>query len=269
MRTLALVIAIALGIVAAVGVRSYLTRQKREFQKKRREVNVAVAAKSIDAGEVLSRDMVRYATKPAELLTGLDVYPQNLERYLGRKVNRNIDRGTPILVSHFTSREPMRASRRLPEGMRAVSINVDAVSGVSGLINPGDSVDILATITETQPGARMSAAAIKTRRVLSNVTVLAVDDRMSHSEAIAARPRAYRRTYTTLTLLVTPLESELLIYLREHAKLAFTLRPGVEIGQKEELPAIDSTNVVQLAEEANRKRQEQAAKLEELPAPAP
>jgi len=268
MRTVAFVVAILLGIVAVIGVLSYVRRQRRELRQQYREVQVAVARRSINQGEVLTRDMVGYKTKLADSLTGLDIVPLELDRYLGRRVNRNIDRGAPILVNCFTAREPQLASRLMPEGMRAVSINVDGVSGVSGLVNPGDSVDILATIAEGQ-GGRMSASSIKTRLILSDVTVLAVDDRISRSASAYGEPRAYRRTYSTLTLAVTPLEAQVLVYLREQAKLTFVLRPADEVGQKRTLPQVDSTNVVQLAEEANRKRQERIQELEILPAEVP
>jgi len=269
MRTVAFVVAILLGIVAVIGVLSYVRRQQRELREQYREVQVAVARRSINEGEVLTRDMVGYKTKLADSLTGLDIVPLELDRYLGRRVNRNIDRGAPILVNYFTAREPQLASRLMPEGMRAVSINVDGVSGVSGLINPGDSVDILATIAEGQ-GGRMSASSIKTRLILSDVTVLAVDDRISRSPSVYyGEQRPYRRTYSTLTLAVTPLEAQILVYLREQAKLTFVLRPSDEVGQKRTLPQVDSTNVVQLAEEANRKRQERIQELEILPAEVP
>ena len=204
MRTVAFVVAILLGIVAAIGVRSYLKSQKQELEQQYREVRFAVARRSINSGETLTGDMVAYKTKLADSWTGGDIGPLELDRYLGRQVSRNIDRGAPIVVSDFVVREPQSASRLMPEGMRAVSINVDGVSGVSGLIGPGDSVDILATIPEGQ-GGRMSASSIRTHRILSDVTVLAVDDRVSRSPSAYGEPRAYRGGYSVLTLAVTPM----------------------------------------------------------------
>lgn len=269
MRTIALIVAVALGIVAAIGVRSYLKRQKEEFQQQYREVRVAAAARSIDAGETLTSDMVTFETKPQKSLTGLDIVRLDIDRYLGREVNRNIDRGAQILVSDFTERRPRSAARTLPEGMRAISINVDAVKGVSGLINPGDSVDLIASITQTQGGSGVQAASTKTLRVLSDVRVLAVDNRMSATTSSAGSPRGYGRNYATLTLAVSPLEAQLLTYLQEHSTLTCSLRPETEVGQQEDLPEVDATNVTELARQANRERQNRIQEVEEVPSAAP
>ncbi len=147
-----------------------------------------------------------------------------------------------------------------------MSINVDAVTGVSGLINPGDSVDILATITEGEGRAKLEAASVKTMRVLSDVTVLAVDNRMSATSNSLDTRRGYGRNYANLTLAVTPMESQLLVYLQEHATLTFVLRPQTEVGQEGELPEVSASNVTELAKEANKERQRRIEEVEKVPA---
>lgn len=269
MRTAAFIVAIILGIVAAVGVRSYLKSQKVQHKQTQRLVEVAVARRSIRNGEVLTRDMLGLREEPASALHGLHIPFLELDRYVGRKVNRNIDRGTLILRSHFSPRLRERASGVVAEGKRALSINVDATSGVAGLITPGDSVDIMATMTVADPDARRGGAALKTWRVLSDVSVLAVDDRMSRSAVAYSGTAAYRRGYATLTLAVTPAEAEILVHLKEHAKLTFVLRSQSEVGEKESLPVVDAVNVMDLAAEANRKRQKEIQDLERVKAPAP
>lgn len=266
MRTIALIVAVALGIVAALGVRSYLKKQERQYEQQYREVDVAAAGRSIDAGEELTRDMIAFQKKPQKSLSSLDIVRLDVDRYLGRKVNRNIDRGSQIMVSDFTRRRPESAARALPDGMRAMSINVDAVTGVSGLINPGDSVDILATITEGEGRAKLEAASVKTMRVLSDVTVLAVDNRMSATSNSLDTRRGYGRNYANLTLAVTPMESQLLVYLQEHATLTFVLRPQTEVGQEGELPEVSASNVTELAKEANKERQRRIEEVEKVPA---
>ncbi len=106
MRTIALIVAVALGIVAALGVRSYLKKQERQYEQQYREVDVAAAGRSIDAGEELTRDMIAFQQKPQKSLSSLDIVRLDVDRYLGRKVNRNIDRGSQIMVSDFTRRRP-------------------------------------------------------------------------------------------------------------------------------------------------------------------
>lgn len=255
MRTVAFVVAIVLGVVAVIGIGSYAKSLKRQYEQEHKMVNVALARRSIKQGEALSRDMVGYDQRPAEMLSGLSITSLALPSYLDREVNRNIDRGTQILVSDFARREPERPATVLQEGMRAVSISVNPTSGVAGLLSPGDSVDILATMTVPGGAGAGRAGTAKTWVVLSDVTVLAVDERTS---GLLAGPVAYaaaRRGYSTLTLAVTPEEALILVYLQEHATLIFALRPRLEVGERSDLSEVELSNVMALAEEANRKRQ--------------
>ncbi len=59
-----------------------------------------------------------------------------------------IDTNEPILVSKVTDPdERATLSRRIDDGMRAVTIRVDDITGVAGFVVPGDRVDIALTRT--------------------------------------------------------------------------------------------------------------------------
>ena len=264
MRTVALVVAILLGIVAAIGVRSYLKRQELAYRSELKPVEVAVARQGIKAGEALSEEMVSFSEKPAKSLTNVDIGRLEIERYYGYRVNRNIDRGAPILKTHFVSREAKPASGVLREGWRAVTIGVDATSGVAGLIQSGDRVDIFATTTGKAKGAGSGGASPETWLVLSDVTVLALDDRMAETTPALSERAGYRRGYSGLTLTVTPLEAQLLIFLKDQSRLTFALRPRNELGQKEQLATMDGANVEALARQANERRQKEIKELQKL-----
>jgi pilus assembly protein CpaB len=65
----------------------------------------------------------------------------------------------------------------LSPGMRAVTINVDAASGSSGLIWPGDRVDLILTQMNNDPGAALGRR-VSAHTVLTNVRVVAVDSQL-------------------------------------------------------------------------------------------
>ena len=252
MRTVALIVAIALGVAAAVGVRTYLQRAEREFEREQELVQVAVPRQDIAAGEELTPGLVTGEAIPARSLTPDQITLQEVDRYYGREVLTEVGRGIPLRGDHFVRREPEVASARLPSEHRAVTVSVDATSGVAGLVRPGNRVDIFCT-GMGEAGGRGSE---ETWRVLSDVTVLAVDDRMSDLQEFRTGYDRRGRGYSNLTLAVTPTEAQLLIYLRDNARLTFALRPEREVGEREELPAIDAGNVRRVSEEANRRRQE-------------
>ncbi|MFP4176119.1 MAG: Flp pilus assembly protein CpaB [Planctomycetota bacterium] len=254
MKTIALVIAIVLGIAAAFGIRTYIKSREQEFQQEHRLVEVLETRSSIESGERLSGDMVGYKKVPADTLTGTEITKTDIDRYVDREIKRDVGRGVVLRSSHFLSREPEVASTRLSEGTRAVTVPVDNRSGVAGLVRPGDHVNILAT------GARRGDEP-STWTVLSDVPVLAVDDRMG--EGTQDPYRQHSRGYSTLTFVVNPTEAQVLSYLRDNAELACTLRPRGEVGETADVPDVNASNVRDLAQEANRKRLEELQEIED------
>jgi pilus assembly protein CpaB len=97
----------------------------------------------------------------------------------------------------------------LNSGMRAVSISIDAVSGVAGFVAPGDRVDIL--LTRTQQGRLVSSV------ILQDITIIATDQ-SSNSEMTRAR------LGSTVTVEVNTVQAQKLALARQVGKLSLTLR---------------------------------------------
>jgi Flp pilus assembly protein CpaB len=99
--------------------------------------------------------------------------------------------------------------------MRAVSIQIDKVKGVSGLVQPGDRVDIIA-IPPRQGAEAPPAAAI-----LRGIKVLAVGTSLEQS---SATPSPQEQQSTTVTLEVTPRQADLIAMADTNATLRLALR---------------------------------------------
>jgi pilus assembly protein CpaB len=136
---------------------------------------ILVAATQIDGGSLLTADNLQQKEIPITEVTkeyNLDT-PDVRRGLMGAMVKRTLGAGEAI-----RSDDLMRPSDHgfmaavLSPGMRAVTINVDAASGSSGLIWPGDRVDLILTQVNNDAslGKRISA-----HTVLSNVRVVAVD----------------------------------------------------------------------------------------------
>src|SRR5580704_2636457 len=139
---------------------------------------ILVAAAQIDAGSLLTSDNLQQKEIPIPEVTkeyNLDT-PDIRRGLMGAMVKRNLGAGEAI-----RSDDLMRPSDHgfmaavLSPGMRAVTINVDAASGSSGLIWPGDRVDLILTQmnNDAAAGRRISA-----HTVLTNVRVVAVDSQL-------------------------------------------------------------------------------------------
>lgn len=86
-----------------------------------------------------------------------------------RTVLRVMERNEPVLVSKVTSPgEDAGVASRLEEGMRAIALTVNVVSGVSGFLRPGDHVDVYWTGTGRDGNS-------VTRLIKSSVHIIAID----------------------------------------------------------------------------------------------
>ena len=177
-------------------------------------VRVLVAKTSLQYGATIRPENLQWVEWPkaavppgafisAEALLG----PKGDEQ---RVVLRTIDPGEPILEGKITKfGESPRMSMNLGAGKRAVSLRINAVSGVSGFVAAGDRVDIL-LIRQLQ-GQLVSTV------ILQDITVIAVDQR-SNSEA------AGPRVGSTVTVEVDTVQAQKLALAQQVGDLSLTLR---------------------------------------------
>ncbi len=127
-----------------------------------------------------------------------------------RVVLRTIEPGEPILRSKLSGYgASSRVATRVSEGMRAFTIPINAISGVAGLIAPGDRVDILLTRTINRE--------LTTSIILQNVFVIATDQ-LSNTET--SRTRVAR----SATVEVNPTDAQKLALAQQVGRLSLTLR---------------------------------------------
>ena len=124
----------------------------------------------------------------------------------------------------------------IPKGYRVVSVRVDSVSGGSGLILPGNRVDIMVHVVKN-PGRGIPETGTKT--VLQDVQVFAVNDlftrdpRDRDETSIAAK---------TISLLVTPPQAQLVMLISEIGTIRLVLRNH----EDEEMADVTGTEIHQL-----------------------
>lgn len=191
---------------------------------------VLVAAHTIPTGTLLRpEDMVWKAVAPAEV--GPDMLSHNLVNaadFVGAVARRDFRAGDPLLRSALVqpSDRGFLAAVLMP-GYRAVSIAVDAPQSSSGLLMPGDHVDVILaqsfSDTTTTP-ARKSVG----ETVLHDIRVIAVDQAMS---ALArSNPSQQRfvgsesRIPKTVTLEVSERDAEMLFVATQLGKIELSVR---------------------------------------------
>jgi pilus assembly protein CpaB len=118
-----------------------------------------------------------------------------------------------VLRARISERAVLSANS--PGDMRAVTVPVNAVTGVAGFVTPGDVVDVL--LTRQIPGEGARGDDKMTSIILENVQVLAVDRRSSER---STKPNVGR----TATLQVDQVGAQKLALATEVGKLTLALR---------------------------------------------
>jgi pilus assembly protein CpaB len=134
-----------------------------------------------------------------------------------------------VLVFPIKADEPVLESRLAPttiktggvaaiveSGKRAIAVKGDKVIGLSGLIRPGNRVDVLVTVKE--PGKKRSV----TKLVLQDIPVLATGTQLKKGGKGEASP------VDVYTLEVTPEEGEKLALADARGKLQLALRNAMD-----------------------------------------
>ena len=107
-------------------------------------------------------------------------------------------------------------SARLQSGQRAVTVPVDEISSLSGMVEPGDRIDIVVSARNETRNFTFT--------LLQNVAVLATG---SHADPDARDAQGQPRSYTTITLDTSPEDAKRVIAAREIGRVTALLRaPG-------------------------------------------
>jgi len=264
---LALFVAVVLGLVAVYGISRYLTAKEDKFAQEHRTVRVATAATRIKAGTVIQANMLSPEGQeiPEAVVTSRHIPHRERNTLVGQTINQNVERGAPLLHVYFL--KPVeRLEHKLDIGQRALSLPVDAVSGVAGNIVPGSRVDILGTFPAAPEGGGRVVAGGKTvltQLLLPNVTVLAVDNRTRQTQYLTAGGQ--RRTqYSSVTVAVTPKEANILLCAGEYGKLTLALRPPADVGTGPAPTMYTGKVLLQEAAKAAREREQRLKNLSPL-----
>jgi pilus assembly protein CpaB len=215
---IALGVAVVLGLVAVFLANGLLNRSERNAFAAG-STKVAVATVPLSYGVDITPDKVRFvdypnnSIPPGAFTNATQLIPAGKKRValLPIAVNEPILSGKISGVGSGAS-----IAALLPDGMRAATVKVNAVSGVAGFIQPNDSVDVL--ITRQLPDSERDAQV--TDVLLQNVRVIAIDQKAKNTNGAPDLAK-------TATLEVTPLDAQKLALGESVGSLSLVLRkPG-------------------------------------------
>lgn len=191
-----LIIAVVLGLIAAMFAMNLTRPDTTVVTRLSGTVDVVTAVRNIAPGEVITaNDVALRSIVAADAPEGTFV---SIEQVQGRVANTQLVAGQPVLRG-LLAPEGMEAGLQalIPEGMRAITIEINEFSGLAGMIRPGAIVDVVSTLQGNNEDAMA-------RTIVQGVRVTAVGQRVSPID----EPDEETPPARSVTLLVTPEQAE-------------------------------------------------------------
>jgi pilus assembly protein CpaB len=206
-----LIVAGVLGLAAAVvgyyGLTSMASQATAEHNRNYR--NVVVTVTDLTYGVKLDKEMLKVVRYPKESVP--EGAFASMDSVMGQTTKVFMSAREPVTAIKLSSRGG-GLSMLVRPSMRASSLEVNNVSGVSGFVLPGDRVDVLTTVD----GRGVNEDAV-TRTVLQNIEVLAAGQKTEQKDN---KPI----TVQSVTLLVDPDGAETLALALHEGKIHLVLR---------------------------------------------
>jgi pilus assembly protein CpaB len=204
-----LVLALVTGLIAAKLARDVLLRTKPVATGVTETTEVVVAAREVAAGAELGDDDLVLARLPSTSLPAGT--SKDAAALVGRVTEARLVKGQAVLDSLLAPPNSAAGLQALvPDGMRALAVEINEFTGVAGHLKPGCRVDVIATVSE-------GSGNFVTRTVAQAVLVRAVGPSLGGNRTKAEGKNEGSRDAhgenqppRSVTLLVTPAEAEVI-----------------------------------------------------------
>ncbi len=227
-----LLVAIVMGLAALWIGRNIILGKQVVTKEDGDFVSVIVANKDLEPGHLIAAEDVSTMKWPADAVTKT-VFTDN-KAVIGRAVLTPIVKGQTMfdgLLAAAGSEGGLTAL--VPDGMRAVAVEITESSGVGWMLVPGCHVDVIASL---RPGENATEMA---KTIVENVKVTAVGQRLAKDRGDGSRGTG--EMMKTVTLIVTPKDAEAIEVAASNGKLRLVLRgandtkptqsPGVRLAE--------------------------------------
>ncbi|MDY0309805.1 MAG: Flp pilus assembly protein CpaB [Castellaniella sp.] len=208
-------LALGAGLLAASILALHVRERERQIEDRARldMVERIVAARDLAAGTRLTPDDLAVRGFPVRWV-GSDTLPlARLGELEGRILSTAVRAGDALLPAHTVRPQPA-FSEHLAPGRRAITLPVDQLNSLSGLLQPGDLIDLYVSFEHRRK--RLTAP------LLQGVLVLATG-----RETRASGPETEDAMYSTVTLDAAPEDVVKLVAARQAGTLTAILRhPG-------------------------------------------
>lgn len=257
-----LMLALGCGLIASIGITQVMAKRGTVAPAPTGDVAaIFVAMTDISMGDPVTLQMVKLEDWPKDKIPPGAL--SKIEDVEGRRPKAKIYAGSPILENHLLSKgaSEQGATGLIPKGYRVVSVKTDAVNSGSGLLRPGDRVDVLVHL-ERNPSKGIPETS--TRTFLQDIKVFAVNDIFALDSAENGEESIKAQT---VSLLVTPEQAEKVMLATELGRIRLAMR-SPEDDEQTTVEGAAAHKLFGVADGANRDLESLLGPEESAPAPA-
>lgn len=206
-------IALSLGAAASFMAVHYVDNQiaARSVVPAQETRSVVVPVRALEAGTPLPADAVAARDVPVDFVPADALTSENYDKYLGQVLRVPLAQGAPISASAIEVVQD-HFSGIIAQGNVAYTLQVDEANSVSGMIVPGDRIDVLLMTSDSDNQSL--------RPLLADVLVLATG-----RHAPGVRDSEATDSYSNITLQLPPADAQRIGVARKVGELLVMLRP--------------------------------------------
>lgn len=215
--TIVISIALFAGLIAAWSAQQYISEKVAmlEQQAKVETVPRVVAAYDLPEGTKIAAVHVAVREIPKEWIASGSVLPDEFIQIEGQVVTASLKKGDQLLWANTAQLKNKPFSDKINPGRRAVTIPVDTINSVSGMLVPGDLIDLYVSFEYRRKQI--------TAPLLQGVLVMATGQQSRPGQD----PKDSSSRYSTVTLDTAPEEAAKLVAARQAGTITALLRnPG-------------------------------------------
>ena len=185
---------------------------------------VLVARKALAVGTIIDAEALAFQPWPKELMQSAYYTEGNpdadVTKLLGTVVRYQVTAGQPLTRGALVGPNDRGfLAAALGPGMRAMTVPVNASTGVAGFVFPGDRVDLV--LTQQVEGGGEGPPLKVSETIVRNVRVLATDQRIPDK---GEDGKTEVKTFSNVTLEATPRIAEKIAVAQSMGQLSLSLR---------------------------------------------
>lgn len=265
-RPIVLIAALVAGLLAALLTRMFLQakadearRIKARFVREYGEMEALCFVRDVASGTVVTAQDLGVCKTYRKGNENTVLTARHQSDVVGRRTVGFHEKGVPLRWNDFEGGDMTRGglSGDVSPHWRAMSITVTGAAAVSGMVQPGDRVDVIGTFNFPDDEGKIRRGDPVTCTILQNVLVYATGSETAKMRArsLAEGGGSLRGGYSQVTLQVTPREAEMLAFAEQiKGRLVLTLRSRTDTETEDVLPTVDFTRIRSEIEELNKLR---------------